>query len=119
MFGFGKKKKNNGITSKNPNSKKYKEQMAAHLDGMSLKCVTERINGVEELVGKSGAIVVRNDELLVYSSMDVLFRCGIYDLNAWELMSLDGAVLTGPDKEHGDAERSIIVHYTYWRQMEK
>ena len=45
--------------SKNPDSKRYKKDMARHLDGMALKCVTERINGIEEVIGKSGAIILK------------------------------------------------------------
>ena len=48
--------------SKNPDSKRYKKDMARHLDGMALKCVTERINGIEEVIGKSGAIILKGIE---------------------------------------------------------
>lgn len=103
---------------KDPNSKKYKLEMAEHLNGMALKCVTERIDGIEEVVGRSGSITVRDGELIVYSSMDVVFRCSVLEMSVWELMSLDGAVITAPDLEHGAAERTVTVHYTYWRTLE-
>lgn len=104
--------------SKNINSKRYKRDLANYLDGRALKCVTERINGIEEVVGKSGAIIKKDDELLVYSSQDVLMRTKIEWLYAWELMSLDGVVITAPDIEHGGEERTIIAFYSYWRQIE-
>lgn len=104
--------------SKNINSKRYKRDLAAYLDGRALKCVTERINGIEEVVGKSGAIIKKDDELLIYSSQDVLFRTKIEWLYAWELMSLDGVVITAPDLEHDGAERTVIAFYSYWRQLE-
>ena len=96
---------------------KYKEWMAGRLDGMSLKCVSERINGVEEIVGRGGAVAVRDGELIVYSSMDIVFRCAVRSMDAWELMSLDGAVITAPDLEHDGDIRTVTVHYTYWRQV--
>ncbi len=115
---FGRKNKSHWTRSKNPESKRYKLDMAAHLNGMSLKCVTEKVNGVEEIIGKSGSVTVRDGELILFSSMDIVFRCDILEMKAWELMSLDGVVITAPDKEHGGEERTVIAHYTYWRRME-
>ncbi|MBQ8524441.1 MAG: hypothetical protein IJ457_07455 [Clostridia bacterium] len=115
---FGKKNKSHWTKSKNPDSKRYKLDMAAHLNGMPLKCVTEKINYVDEVIGKSGSITVRDGELILYSSMDVVFRCDVLSMSAWELMSLDGVVITAPDLEHGGVERTVIAHYTYWRPVE-
>ncbi len=118
MFGRKNKNQSHWTKSRNPNSKRYKLDLAEHLNGMSLKCVTERINGIEEIIGKSGSITVRNGELIVYSSMDVVFRCDVMELVGSELMSLDGAILTAPDKEHGGEVRSIVAHYSYWRNLD-
>ena len=115
---FGRKNKNRISRSNNPNSRRYKLDMAAHLDGMPLKCVTERKDGVEEVVGKSGSITVRNGELLLFAGLDIVFRCDVLEMSAWELMSLDGAVITAPDKEHGGEERTVTAHYTYWRRLD-
>ena len=105
--------------SKNPDSKRYKRDMAKHLDGRALKCVLEKKeDGIEEVIGKSGSITYRDGELIIYSSMDVLMRCNILEMNAWELMSLDGVTITAPDLEHGGEERTIIAHYSYWRKLD-
>ena len=104
--------------SKNIKSKRYRRDLAEYLNGRALKCVTERIDGIEEVIGKSGAIIKKDDELLVYSSQDVLFRTKIDLLEAWDLMSLDGVVITAPDIEHGGEERTIIAFYSYWRELE-
>ena len=104
--------------SKNPNSKRYKNDLAAYLDGRALKCVTERINGIEEVIGKSGAIVRKEDELLVYASQDVLLRTKIIELSAWELLSLEGVVITAPDLEHDGTVRTVIAYYSYWRELD-
>ena len=110
--------KNRFSKSKNINSKRYKRDLAEYLNGRALKCVTERINGIEEVIGKSGAIIKKDDELIVYSSQDILLRTKIDYLYAWELMSLDGVVITAVDIEHGGEERTVICFYSYWRQLE-
>ena len=112
------KKKNAWTKSKKPNSKRYKNDLADYLDGRAIKCVTERIEGIEEVVGKSGAIIKKEDELIIYSSQDVLLRTKIEDLYAWELLSLEGVVITAHDLEHGGVERTVIAFYSYWRQLE-
>ena len=112
------KKSKHWTKSKNIDSKRYKRDLANYLDGRSLKCVTERIDGIEEVIGKSGAIIKKDDELLIYSSQDVLMRVKIDDLHAWELLSLDGVVITGHDIEHGGEERTVIAFYSYWRQLD-
>ena len=111
------KKSKHWTKSKNIDSKRYKRDLANYLDGRHLKCVTERIDGIEEVVGKSGAIIKKDDELIIYSSQDVLMRVKIQDLHAWELLSLDGVVITAPDIEHGGEERTVIAFYSYWREV--
>ena len=110
------KKGKHWTKSKNINSKRYKRDLAEYLNGRSLKCVTERIDGIEEVIGKSGAIIKKDDELIVYASQDVILRTKILDLYAWELLSLEGVILNAPDLEHGGAERTIIAYYTYYRK---
>lgn len=105
--------------SKNPDSKRYKRDMAAHLDGRALKCVLEKkSDGIEEVIGHDGSIIVKDDELLVYASMDVVLRTKIVNLSAWELLSLEGVVITAPDMEHGGEIRSIVAYYKYWRKLD-
>lgn len=105
--------------SKNVNSKRYKRDLAEYLNGRSLKCVTERIDGIEEVIAKSGSIIKKDDELIVYASQDIVLRTKIDDLYAWELLSLEGVVITAHDMEHGGEERTIIAFYSYWRTLEE
>ena len=86
--------------------------MAKKLDGRAIKYVTERTPDGETVIGKSGALIVKGDELLVYSSADVVFRCHVDEMTASELMSLGGAIITAPDLEHGGAERTVTAYYT-------
>jgi hypothetical protein len=101
--------------SNNPNSKRYKWDMAKRICGHHVKYVTERQGDVEEVIGRSDSLNIREDELLVYASFDVLMRCKIEEMNAAELLSHDGVVITAPDLEHGGKIRTVVVHYVYYR----
>lgn len=108
---FGKKRK-----SKNPDSKKFRWEMAMSINNRHIRYVTEKINGVDEVIGRNGGLNIREDEMLVYASSDILFRCKIDELQIWELLSKDGVVLTGPDSEHGGQMRTVIAYYVYYRK---
>ena len=101
--------------SNDPESKRYRYNMAKRICGHHVKYVTEEINGTHEVIGRSGALNIKDDELLVFASADVLMRCKVEEMQAWELLSKDGVVITAPDLEHGGKERTVIVHYVYYR----
>ena len=101
--------------SKNPESKRYRYDMAKRICGHHVKYVTERIDNVDEVIGRSGGLNIKDDELLVFASADVLMRCKIVDMQASELLSKDGVVITAPDLEHGGKMRTVIVYYVYYR----
>ena len=100
---------------KDPNSKQYRREMAQQMSTHHIRYVTEKRGGVDEVIGRNGGLNIRDDELLVFASSDVIFRCKIDDMQAWELLSKDGVVITAPDLEHGGVERTIIVYYVYYR----
>ena len=106
---FGRKKLD-------PNSKKFRWEMARSVEGQHIKYVTEKKDNVDEVIGRNGGLNIRNDEFIVYASAKVLFRCKVDDLQIWELLSKDGVVLTAPDYEHGGKVRTIIVYYVYYRK---
>ncbi len=101
--------------SKNPNSKRYKYDMAKQICGHHVRYVTEKRNGVDEVIGREGSLNIRDDELIVFASADILMRCKIEKMQAWELLSKDGVVITAPDEAHEGKERTIIVYYVYYR----
>ena len=101
--------------SNNPESKRYRYDMAQRICGHHVKYVTERIDNVDEVIGRSGGLNIRGDELLVYASFKVLMRCKIADMEASELLSKDGVVITAPDLENGGKVRTVIVYYVYYR----
>lgn len=100
---------------RNPDSLKYRREMARSIAGHSIRYVTEKRNGVEEVIGRGGSVDIRNGEFIVFASSDVLFRCAVDELRAWELLSRDGVVLTAPDATVGGKERTIVVYYVYYR----
>jgi len=102
--------------SKNPDSKKFRREMAMAVAGQHIKYVTEKRNDVDEVIGRNGGLNIRNDEMILYASADVVFRCRIDDLQIWELLSKDGVVLTGPDLEHGGEVRTVVAYYVYYRK---
>ncbi len=104
------------LSPKAAKERRAKAEMAKKLDGKALKCVTERINGIEEIIGRDGAILLKGNELVVYAGQDIVFRSDIYKMTAGELLSLEGVVLQA-DGEDG-YERSIIAYYKYWRKMD-
>ena len=106
---FGRKKLD-------PNSKKFRWEMARSVEGQHIKYVTEKKDNVDEVIGRNGGLNIRNDEFIVYASANVLFRCKVDDLQIWELLSKDGVVLTGPDIESGGRERTVVAYYVYYRK---
>ena len=114
-MGFFKKIIEKATKSKDPNSKRFKWDMARQICGHHVKYVTEEINGTHEVIGRSGSLNIKDDELLVFASADILMRCKVEQMQAWELLSKDGVVITAPDLEHDGKVRTVIVHYVYYR----
>ncbi|NLK40008.1 MAG: hypothetical protein GX303_07215 [Clostridiales bacterium] len=100
----------------NPNSKAYRYEMAKRLNGKPIRYVSERIDEVDHIIGRAGSLSVKDDCLLVFASSEVLFRAKIETLEAWELLSKEGVVLTAPDLENNGAVRTIIAYYVYYRK---
>ena len=98
-----------------PNSRAYRREMAQKIAGHHIRYVTENRDGVDEVIGREGSVAVRNDELMVHASEEIIFRCRVDELDAWELLSKDGVVLTAPDLAHDGQSRTIIVYYVYYR----
>ncbi len=109
IFGklLGKKEKNE--------SPAYRRQRAEGLHGLAIRYVTERKDGEDIVIGRGGSLTVREGELLVFSSGDVVFRAKTELLDTSQLMSGDGVILTGPDLEHDGCVRSVVAYYVYYR----
>lgn len=106
MF-FSKKKKEG--------SRAFRREMAKKLDGRAVKYVTEREDdGSESVIGREGALIIKDGDMIVFSSADIVMRCPIDEMDAAELLSLEGVIISGPDTEHGGELRSVIAYYTYY-----
>lgn len=97
-----------------PGTPRYRREMAERICGHHIKYVSEMRGETDEVIGREGGLNIRNGEFIVFASSDIIFRTNVDELDAWELLSKDGVVLTGPDYEHGGAVRTIIVHFTYY-----
>ena len=104
---------------KKATGRRFREEMANHLDRRAIKYVTERKPGenVDSVIGKAGELLRRGDEILVIAGDGILFRGKIADTAMSELMSLEGVIFTGRDLEHGGIERTVIAYYTYYRKV--
>ncbi len=117
---------------KNPDSPRYRWKKAREICNHHIRYVTEktvdpaRDTGTcayeaaedatsDAVIGRDGALNIEGEDLLVFASGTVLFRCPVAQLQAWTLLSGDGVVLTGPDKESDGKIRTITVYYFYYR----
>ena len=78
--------------------------------------MTERDeNGVETVIGREGhANIVNGVDFVVTCGIQTIFSSPIEEMRAWELLSLEGAVLTAFDRAVG-RERSVVIYYKYYR----
>ena len=76
--------------------------------------MTERTDSDDFVIGRDGALIVKDDCLLVYSSANVVFRGRIDELRMSELLSLEGVIIEGNDIEHDGRHRKVIAYYTYY-----
>lgn len=101
--------------SKDPASSRYRHDMARQICGHHVRYITEKRNNIDEVIGRDGSLNIKDDCLIVSTPSDTILRCRIDEMQAWELLSHDGVVITAPDIEHGGIERTIIVYYVYYR----
>lgn len=91
-------------------------ERAKQLHGQVIKYVTERRDDNEDVIGRGGALTVKDDKFIVDSSGDRLFVCNIGELEASTLMSGDGVILRGPNLLEDGKYRVITVHFVYYRK---
>ena len=96
-------------------SASFRMEMAKKIAFHRLRYVTEREGETEIVIGRDGGFNIRNGEFIVSADNRVIFRCNIKDMQASELLSKEGAILTAPDLENGGVTRTIVVYYVYFR----
>ena len=94
-----------------PGSKKDRMRRANALHGQTIRYVCEMVDGVETIVGRGGNASVRDGELLIFSSNEVIFRSPCVEVSTADLLSGNGVVLEGPDSASGAACRRITVYF--------
>ncbi len=71
----------------------------------------ENGNPVEVILGKNGAINVKNGVIVVMCNAKEVFRCPLETAECSELMSLGGAVIKGENTVTGEPE-TVVAYYT-------
>ncbi len=97
---------------------RFREEMASKICKHPLKYITEpsKTDDGDTVIGKGGICYVKDGDFIVTSQEKILFRTPVCELEAYELMSLEGAVCKGYDKENDGAYRSVTVFYKYYRK---
>ena len=103
-------------SKKNPDSYAYRLEKARELHGQVIKYVTEQRDGNEDVIGRGGALTLKEDKFIVDSSGDRLFVCDVRELEASTLMSGDGVIIKGPNLLQDGRHRTITVHFVYYRK---
>lgn len=104
------------FSKKDENSPAFRHEFARNINNRHVKYVTERFEGIEEIVGREGHINIlpNGEELAVTCGITEVFRGKIDELSMWTLMSNDGVVLEGYDFVTG-RHREITAFYLYYR----
>ena len=89
-------------------------ELLSRINSRAIKYVTTRNeDGTEYVLGHSGSINVKGEELICFSEGKDVFRCNVYDVKMGELLSKDGVRLS-MTRDDG-SEYSIIAYYVYRR----
>ena len=101
---------------RNPDGAVARRERIMRLHGLTIRYVTERETDNENVVGRGGNISVRDDELILFTSGDILFRAPISQITVSDLMSGDGVMIEGPNAAEDGRARSLIAHFVYYRK---
>ena len=101
---------------KNTDSYSFRLERARSLHGQVIKYVTERKDDNDDVIGRGGALTLKEDTFIVDSSGERIFACEVKDLEASYLMSGDGVVIKGPDLLKDGEIRTVTVHFVYYRK---
>jgi hypothetical protein len=93
----------------------FREKMAKKIAAHRLRYVAEREGETDIIIGRDGGFSIRNGEFIVFADNNVVFRCLVTEMQASEFLSLEGAIITAPDLEHGGVVRTILAYYVYFR----
>ena len=103
-------KKKDGMGKKPADKAKY-------LNEKKLRYVTRRENGVETVICRDSVILYRDKCICIYDGPDAVFKCDPEQMDAGELMSLEGVVITAPDLTRDGESVTVVAYYKYWREV--
>ena len=89
----------------------FRRAMAENIARRRLRYAVERIDDTDIIIGREGGFNIRDGVFIVFADSRVIFRFNIDEMEASELVSLGGAIITAPDLESGGKVRTILVHY--------
>ncbi len=81
------------------------------LHGKVIRYVAERQNGMEVVIGHGGSISVRDGELLVFSSHEIIFRSECRETEVSYLLSGDGVILHAKNFANGGKDQTITAFF--------
>lgn len=85
--------------------------IAAKLHDSHVKYASEKVDGEDLIIGRDGHLnIVGNTDFELCFGVTSTFKFKIDEMKIWEFMSLDGAVISGVDKNCGK-ERTFTVYY--------
>ncbi len=95
---------------------RYKKELAAKICSHNMKYVTQSKGEAGDVViGRNCLCRVEGDNFTVTDGDGALLFCaGMDNVKLFELMSLDGAVISGDDTVSGEY-KEITAHYSYYR----
>ena len=85
-------------------------------NGKNIQYAVERVDGIEQNLGKSGGIIILDDVIVVMCEAHEVFRCRIKGATVAELMSGNGVEISGIDDYTGE-KRYVVAHYSYYRKV--
>ena len=85
-------------------------------NGKNIQYAVERVDGIEQNLGKSGGIIILDDVIVVMCEAHEVFRCRIKGATVAELMSGNGVEISGIDDNTGE-KRYVVAHYSYYRKV--
>lgn len=89
-------------------------EVLQRINQRAIKYVTTRNeDGTEYVLGHSGSINIKGDELICFSEGRDVFRCNVYEAKVGELLSKDGVRLAM--KKDDGSEYAVIAYYVYRR----
>ena len=89
--------------------------MAKKIAAHRLRYITEREGETDLIIGRDGGFNIRDGEFIISADNHGVFRCKVNEMQASELLSLEGAIITAPDLENGGVMRTVIAYYVYFR----